>query len=99
MHTADPENRRYLSESQGVVMTTKVVLPRWGMGIDEGTIARWLKVVGERVEKGETLAEIETAKAMQELEAPVSGTLVQILLPQGQTATANTEIAVIDEHE
>lgn len=79
-------------------MITKVVLPKWGMGIEEGTVTRWLKVVGEKVAKGEPLVEIETAKATQEVEAPVSGTLVEILLPEGQTAAVNTEIAAIEEH-
>lgn len=79
-------------------MTTKVILPKSGMGIEEGTIIRWLKAVGERVEHGEPLAEIETAKATLEVEAPVSGTLVKILLPEGQTAAVNSEIAVIEEH-
>lgn len=78
-------------------MTTKVVLPKWGMGIEEGTVIRWLKAVGEEVEKGAPLVEIETAKATQEVEAPVSGMLVEILLAEGQTAAVNTEIAVIDE--
>lgn len=78
-------------------MTTRVVLPKWGMGIEEGTVVRWLKAIGDKVEKGEPLAEIETAKATQEMEAPVSGTLVEILLAEGQSAAVNTGIAVIDE--
>jgi len=81
-------------------MTTKVVLPKWGMGMEEGTITRWLKAVGEKVEEGEPLVEIETAKVTQEMEAPVSGRLVKILLAEGATAAVNTEIAVIEEtHE
>jgi pyruvate/2-oxoglutarate dehydrogenase complex dihydrolipoamide acyltransferase (E2) component len=77
-------------------MTTKVVLPRWGMGIEEGTISRWLKAEGDLVQQGEPLVEIETAKATQEVEAPASGTLTKILLPQGETAAVNTEIGVIE---
>lgn len=79
-------------------MATKVVLPKWGMGIEEGTILRWLKSEGERVNQGEPLVEIETAKATQEVEAPVGGTLVKILLRAGDSAPVNTEIAVIEEH-
>lgn len=78
-------------------MTTKVILPKWGMGIEEGTVTRWLKSVGDRIQKGEPIVEIETAKATQEVEAPVTGTLIEILLPEGQTTAVNTEIAVIDE--
>ena len=66
------------------------------MGIDEGTILKWLKAVGDTVKKGEPLVEIETAKATQEVEAPVSGTLLSILVPEGQSAAVDAEIAVID---
>ena len=78
-------------------MTTKVNLPKWGMGLEEGTVVRWLKAVGDKVKKGEPLVEIETAKATQEVEAPVSGTLTKILLAAGETAAVNTEIGVIEE--
>jgi pyruvate/2-oxoglutarate dehydrogenase complex dihydrolipoamide acyltransferase (E2) component len=78
-------------------MTTKVNFPKSGMGIEEGTAKRWLKAVGEKVAKGEVLVEIETAKAIQEVEAPVSGRLTQILMQEGETAAVNTPIAVIDE--
>lgn len=78
-------------------MTTKLVLPKSGMGIEEGTIARWLKAEGDIVTRGEPIVEIETAKATQDVEAPVSGTLVKILLAEGSTAAVNTEIAVIEE--
>lgn len=80
-------------------MTTKVVLPKWGMGIEEGTVTRWLKAEGDRVTQGEPIVEIETAKATQEVEAPTSGTLIKILLPQGETASVNTEIGLIEEGE
>jgi pyruvate/2-oxoglutarate dehydrogenase complex dihydrolipoamide acyltransferase (E2) component len=77
-------------------MNTPVVLPKWGMGIEEGTVIRWLKEEGQRVEKGEPIVEIETAKATQEVEAPASGILAKILLLEGQAAAVNTEIAIIE---
>jgi pyruvate/2-oxoglutarate dehydrogenase complex dihydrolipoamide acyltransferase (E2) component len=81
-------------------MITKVVLPKWGMGIDEGTIVRWLKASGDVVEEGEPLLEVETAKTTQDVPSPVSGRLVQILVPAGQAAPVNAEIAVIEStHE
>lgn len=80
-------------------MITKMVLPKSGMGIEEGTVTRWLKAEGEKVLQGEPVVEIETAKAMQEVEAPVSGTLVKILLAPGQTAAVDTEMAVIEEDD
>jgi pyruvate/2-oxoglutarate dehydrogenase complex dihydrolipoamide acyltransferase (E2) component len=78
-------------------MTTKVNFPKSGMGIDEGTVSRWLKNVGEKVQKDEFIVEIETAKALQEVLAPISGTLVQILVPEGETAVVNTTLAMIEE--
>jgi len=78
-------------------MTTKVILPKWGMGIEEGTVLRWLKGEGEAVKQGEPIVEIETAKATQEVESPVSGTLTKILLAEGETAEVNAEIAVIED--
>lgn len=78
-------------------MTTKIVLPKWGMGIEEGTVTRWLKGVGDKVRAGEPIVEIETAKATQEVESPASGTLVRILLAQGETAAVNTEIGLIED--
>jgi pyruvate/2-oxoglutarate dehydrogenase complex dihydrolipoamide acyltransferase (E2) component len=77
-------------------MATKVVLPKWGMGMEEGTIVRWLKAEGDAVAQGEPIVEIESAKATQEVEAPASGRLVKILVAQGETAPVNTEIAVIE---
>jgi pyruvate/2-oxoglutarate dehydrogenase complex dihydrolipoamide acyltransferase (E2) component len=78
-------------------MTVSVNFPKSGMGIEEGTALRWLKSVGDQVRQGEVIVEIETAKALQGVEAPVSGTLVRILLPEGATAAVNTPIAVIEE--
>ncbi|MFL6601919.1 MAG: biotin/lipoyl-containing protein [Steroidobacteraceae bacterium] len=78
-------------------MPTKVNFPKAGMGIEEGTISRWLKSVGDRVEQGEPLVEIETAKALQEVQSPVSGTLVEILFTDGETTKVNTALALIEE--
>ena len=76
-------------------MATKVNFPKSGMGIDEGTVIRWLKAVGDKVQKGEVLVEIETAKATQEVEAPTSGTLSEILVAGGETTAVNTPLALI----
>ena len=77
-------------------MTTKVNLPKSGMGIEEGTILRWLLPTGQRVQQGQPMAEVETAKAVQEVVAPVSGVLAQILIAEGETAAVNTPIALIE---
>lgn len=78
-------------------MRTKIVLSKSGMGIEEGTLVRWLKRVGDSIAKGEIVAEVETAKALQEIEAPASGKLARILLNEGEAASVNTEIGEIED--
>jgi pyruvate dehydrogenase E2 component (dihydrolipoamide acetyltransferase) len=77
-------------------MLTRVNFPKSGMGIAEGTVTRWLKTVGDQVSKGEPIVEIETAKALQEIEAPTGGTLVEILVSEGETAAVNGPLAMIE---
>jgi pyruvate dehydrogenase E2 component (dihydrolipoamide acetyltransferase)/2-oxoglutarate dehydrogenase E2 component (dihydrolipoamide succinyltransferase) len=77
-------------------MKVKVVMPKWGTGMNEGTILKWLKSVGQRVEMGQPLVEIETAKAVQALDAPITGVLSEILLAEGQEAKVRTPIAIIE---
>jgi pyruvate/2-oxoglutarate dehydrogenase complex dihydrolipoamide acyltransferase (E2) component len=78
-------------------MATKVVMPKWGTGMNEGTILRWMKAEGDQVNEGENIVEIETTKTTQELEAPASGVLLKIILPEGQTAEVRTLIGIIGE--
>ena len=77
-------------------MRVKVVMPKWGTGMNEGVIVKWMKAVGDSIEAGESLVEIETAKSTQELESPATGTLVEILLAEGEEAEVRTPIAVIE---
>ena len=77
-------------------MKVEVLLPQWGMGMSEGTIASWLKKVGDRIEEDEPLAEIEAEKATKELESPASGVLVEILVPEGKEAKCRDIIAYIE---
>ena len=77
-------------------MKIKVVMPKWGTGMNEGKILRWLKAVGDAVAEGEPIAEIETAKAVQDLEAPVTGVVTEILLAEGGEAVVRTPIAIIE---
>lgn len=76
-------------------MASKVVLPKWGMGLNEGTILKWLKAEGDSVDEGEPIVEIESAKAIEQASAPESGLLVKILVPEGQTVETYTTLAVI----
>jgi pyruvate dehydrogenase E2 component (dihydrolipoamide acetyltransferase) len=78
-------------------MATEVVLPKLGLTQDEGTIVRWIKSEGSPVTKGEPLFEVLTDKATIEVEAPASGVLLRILVPEGATAAVATPIAVIGQ--
>lgn len=77
-------------------MRVKVVMPKWGTGMNEGTITKWFKAIGDQVEAGEALVEIEMSKATQEMESPASGTLTEILLEEGEEAEVRTHIATIE---
>lgn len=78
-------------------MAASVFLPSVGMGISEATIVKWLKAVGDRVEAGEAIAEIETAKSTVEVEAPVAGTLSRVHFAEDTEVEIGTEIAQIEE--
>src|ERR1700683_1294082 len=77
-------------------MAGEVRLPRLGQGMESGTIVKWLKSEGERVEKGEPLYEVETEKATQEVEAELSGVLLRIAVVSGEVPVGQT-VAVIGE--
>ncbi|MDP6102362.1 MAG: biotin/lipoyl-containing protein, partial [Dehalococcoidia bacterium] len=76
-------------------MSTNVLLPQWGMNMQEGTLVKWLKQEGEAVEEGEPLVEVETAKINSELEAPASGVLARIIISEGTTVDVGTLLAII----
>ena len=73
-------------------------MPKTGMAMEEGTIVRWLKKVGDRVSKGEAIAEIETDKVTMELESEVDGTLLALLHEDGETVPVTRTIAWIGAH-
>lgn len=76
-------------------MVNKVVMPRMSSSMEQGKILRWLKKEGDRVEKGDMLAEIETEKVTIEIEAFASGFLRKILAQEGETVPVGGVIAVI----
>jgi len=77
-------------------MADEVKLPRLGQGMESGTIVKWLKSEGDRVEKGEPLYELDTDKVTQEVEAEASGVLLKIAVQEGEVPVGET-IAVIGE--
>ena len=77
-------------------MSTEVVMPQMGESIAEGTITKWLKKVGERVERDEPLFEISTDKVDAEIPSPAAGTLTEVRFKEGDTVKVNTVVAVLD---
>jgi pyruvate dehydrogenase E2 component (dihydrolipoamide acetyltransferase) len=76
---------------------TDVVMPQMGESIVEGTLTKWLKKPGERIERDEPLFEISTDKVDTEIPSPVAGTLSEVLVEEGKTVGINTVVARIDE--
>ena len=78
-------------------MSVEVVMPQMGESITEGTVSKWLKQVGERVEKDEPVLEISTDKVDAEVPSPGAGTLLEIRTAEGETVEVGTVVAVIGE--
>ncbi|MFD8491566.1 biotin/lipoyl-containing protein, partial [Streptomyces sp. NPDC059712] len=74
---------------------TDVVLPALGESVTEGTVTRWLKSVGDSVEADEPLLEVSTDKVDTEIPAPASGTLLEIVVGEDETAEVGAKLAVI----
>jgi 2-oxoglutarate dehydrogenase E2 component (dihydrolipoamide succinyltransferase) len=78
-------------------MPTDVVMPQMGESIFEGTITKWLKKAGEKVQRDEPLFEISTDKVDAEIPAPASGILQEIKVSEGNTVQVNTVVGVIGD--
>lgn len=80
-------------------MAVPVILPRFNMDMEEGTITRWIRREGEAVRTGDPLCEVETDKAAMEIEAPASGLLTGLRIAEGQTVPVATVLAFIAADE
>ena len=78
-------------------MPTDLTFPDWGVGEEEGRVIRWLKREGDRVSRGEPIAEIESAKVTAEVESPASGVVSRIAVADGASAKAGDLLATIGE--
>ncbi|GGQ44274.1 2-oxoglutarate dehydrogenase, E2 component, dihydrolipoamide succinyltransferase [Streptomyces althioticus] len=85
------------SAGGGSAQGTDVVLPALGESVTEGTVTRWLKSVGDTVEADEPLLEVSTDKVDTEIPAPASGTLLEIVVGEDETAEVGAKLAVIGE--
>ena len=80
-------------------MSTDVILPKWGLTMEDGTVVAWYVDEGEHVVEGEVIAEVETEKVENELEAPCAGVVARILVDEDETVDVGTVLAVITDNE
>lgn len=78
-------------------MSTNVIMPQLGESVVEGTVSRWLKQEGESINEFEPICEVTTDKVDTEIPAPASGVVIQILVPEGETVSKGTLLAVIGQ--
>jgi len=78
-------------------MATTITMPQLGETVTEGTVAQWLKKVGDKVEKYESFVEVSTDKVNAEVPSPVSGVIREIIAKEGETVATGAPIAIIDE--
>lgn len=78
-------------------MATEVIMPQLGLTMEEGTIAKWIKQVGDKVAKGDVLVEITTDKLSSEIESEVEGVLLKIVAQEGEDIPVKGLLAIIGE--
>jgi len=78
-------------------MATEFTMPKLGHLMEEGVVLNWKRKVGETIEKGDTLLEIEIDKGAMDVESNLTGTVKEILVEEGQTVLVNTPLAIIDD--
>ena len=78
-------------------MAVSVTMPRLGESVSEGTVTRWLKQEGERVEADEPLLEVSTDKVDTEIPSPAAGTVSSIKVQEDETVEVGVELCVIDD--
>lgn len=79
-------------------MATEVILPKWGLTMEEGTLVAWRVSEGDSVEEGQVIAEVETEKVTNELEAPASGVVSKILVEEDtEEIPVGTVLCLIEE--
>jgi 2-oxoglutarate dehydrogenase E2 component (dihydrolipoamide succinyltransferase) len=92
---AEPAAPAAAAPSEATGAQTTVTMPALGESVTEGTVTRWLKQVGDRVDADEPLLEVSTDKVDTEIPSPAAGTLVEIKVPEDETVAVGAELAVI----
>ena len=74
----------------------EIVLPKWGVTMQEATVTEWLESVGDRIEVGQPVATVETDKVDGEVESPAAGMITEILVEAGQQVAVGAVLANLD---
>lgn len=77
-------------------MAESILMPKWGLTMEEGTLISWEVEVGDRIEVGDVIGVVETEKVEVELESPVAGTVTEILVGEDETAPVGAVLALVD---
>lgn len=77
-------------------MTRNILMPKWGLTMEEGTIVSWEMEAGDHIEVGDVIGVVETEKVEVDLESPVAGTVVRILVQEDETVEVGTVLAVVE---
>jgi pyruvate dehydrogenase E2 component (dihydrolipoamide acetyltransferase) len=76
-------------------MSTDVILPKWGLTMEDGTVVAWHVAEGDSVSQGQVIAEVETEKIEMDLESPCDGVVAKIVVAEEDTVDVGTVLAVI----
>ena len=76
-------------------MAENILMPKWGLTMEEGTVISWEMEVGDHIEVGDVIGVVETEKVEVDLESPVAGTVTQILVPEGETVEVGAVLAMV----
>ncbi|CAN5287817.1 hypothetical protein BH09ACT3_BH09ACT3_13230 [soil metagenome] len=74
----------------------EVVIPKWGLTMDEAVLSAWHKAAGDSIQEGEAIAEVETDKAESDIESPASGVIRELLVEAGASVVPGQVVALID---
>ncbi len=77
-------------------MAENILMPKWGLTMEEGTIVAWEIEVGDRIEVGDVIGVVETEKVEVDLESPVAGTVTKILVEVDETVDVGTALAIVE---
>ena len=77
-------------------MMTEIVIPKWGLTMEEAVLTEWYKAVGDSISEGEAIAEVETDKTNSDIESPVPGVVRELLVEAGASVVPGQVVARID---